>query len=180
MSRPEVITVNSEALEAEVRSLLPSQAGFGSELQASNVITPIIDLTPTASGSNLGTQIQEAINYGGATTFSARNGSIDIASSAGFYRLLGTATILPSTSDRMSAFVQMTRGGVTKNVWGAIAPSTASQGAVSLLMDLTFFLTPDDTLTVTANNDAASLVGSIRQVATVNGELINPVGFTLE
>ena len=180
MSTPEIITVNSEALEAEVRSLLPSQAGFGSELQASNVITPIIDLTPTASGSNLGTQIQEAINYGAATAFSARNGTIDIASSAGFYRVLGTATILPDTSDRFSCFVQMTQGGVTKNVWGIIAPSTAAQGAISVLMDLTFFLTPDDTLSVNSNNDGATLVGSIRQVATVTGELINPVGFTLE
>ena len=51
MSNPEIITVNSEALEATVRDLLPSQNGFGSELQASNIITPIIDLTPTAEGS---------------------------------------------------------------------------------------------------------------------------------
>ena len=48
-SVPEIITVNSEALQTTIRDLLPSQNGFGSELQASNVITPIIDLTATAA-----------------------------------------------------------------------------------------------------------------------------------
>ena len=47
-SVPEIITVNSEALQTQIRDLLPSQNGFGSELQASNVITPIIDLTAAA------------------------------------------------------------------------------------------------------------------------------------
>ena len=180
MSRPEVITVNSEALEAEVRSLLPSQAGFGSELQATNVITPIIDLTPTASGSNLGTQIQEALNFGGNTAFNCRNNSIVIASSAGFYRVLGTCVALPNTTDRFNGAFQMERGGVTKNLWSLVTPDTAAQGAVSVIVDLTVFLTPDDELSVVSNNDAVTLAGSIRQVATVSGELINPTGFTLE
>ena len=52
-SVPEIITVNSEALQTQIRDLLPSQAGFGSELQATNVITPIIDLTSAAEGSGL-------------------------------------------------------------------------------------------------------------------------------
>ena len=52
-SVPEIITVNSEALQATVRNLLPSQNGFGSELQASNIITPVIDLTPSAEGTVL-------------------------------------------------------------------------------------------------------------------------------
>jgi len=51
-SQPEIITVNSEELQTQIRDLLPSQNGFGSELQASNVITPIIDLTAAAEGSS--------------------------------------------------------------------------------------------------------------------------------
>jgi len=180
MSVPEIITVNSEALEAEVRSLLPSQAGFGSELQASNVITPIIDLTPTASGSNLGVNIQTALNYGGATEFEVRNTTTTIANSAGFYRILGTCTAIPSTSDRFSGALRMTQGGVGKNLWGITTPSTASQGAVVIDLDLTVFLTPDDTLALLSTDDAVIFAGSIRQVATVSGQLINPVGFTLE
>ena len=73
MSQPEVITVNSEALEAQIRDLLPSQRGFGSELQASNVILPIIDLTPTAEGSILRTDLQTALSFGSLTAFDANN-----------------------------------------------------------------------------------------------------------
>ena len=61
-----------------------------------------------------------------------------------------------------------------------VTPSTAAQGAVSVIIDLTVFLTPDDELSIVSNNDGLTLAGSIRQVATVTGELINPVGFTLE
>jgi hypothetical protein len=180
MSKPEIITVNSESLEAEVRSLLPSQAGFGSELQASNVITPIIDLTPTASGSNLGVNIQTALNFGGATGFEVRNTETTVASSAGFYRIVGTMAALPSSSDRFSGAVRILQGGVGKNMWTVTTPSTASQGAMVVDLDLTIFLTPDDTLTVLSTDDAVIMAGSVRQVATVFGQLVNPVGFTLE
>ena len=59
-SVPEIITVNSEQLQTTIRNLLPSQAGFGSELQASNVITPIIDLTASAEGSSTPEFLQRA------------------------------------------------------------------------------------------------------------------------
>ena len=85
-SVPEVITVNSEALQTQIRDLLPSQNGFGSELQASNVITPIIDLTATAEGSGLPTSLQQSIAFGSQTTFSVTSSSAVVANSPGFYR----------------------------------------------------------------------------------------------
>ena len=69
LSAPEIISVNSEVLETQIRDLLPSQNGFGSELQASNVITPIIDLTAAAEGSGLGSNLQTAIAFGSQTAF---------------------------------------------------------------------------------------------------------------
>ena len=47
----QLISITSEALQATVRRLLPSQQGFGEDLQATTVVTPIIDLTPSAEGS---------------------------------------------------------------------------------------------------------------------------------
>ena len=44
----ETAPVTSEALQSTVRRLLPSQQGFGSDLEATNLIQPVIDLTPTA------------------------------------------------------------------------------------------------------------------------------------
>lgn len=40
----QIITVNDEKLQEQIRSLLKSQQGFGEELQATNVITPTVNL----------------------------------------------------------------------------------------------------------------------------------------
>ena len=92
-SVPEIITVNSEALQTQIRDLLPSQNGFGSELQASNVITPIIDLTRSAEGSGLPTVLQNALSFGSNTNFIAQNATVNLATSPGFYRVVGTTSL---------------------------------------------------------------------------------------
>ena len=60
----QIASVVSEALQAKIRSLLPSQQGFTEDLQAQNVIVPIIDLTETASGSLLREDLQRAWDFG--------------------------------------------------------------------------------------------------------------------
>ena len=92
-SVPEIITVNSEELQTQIRDLLPSQNGFGSELQASNVITPIIDLTRSAEGSGLPTVLQNALSFGSNTNFIAQNATVNLATSPGFYRVVGTTSL---------------------------------------------------------------------------------------
>ena len=92
-SVPEVITVNSEELQTQIRDLLPSQNGFGSELQATNVITPIIDLTSTAEGSTLRNDLQTAIAFGSQTEFLANNSTAVVANTVGFFRVFGVASI---------------------------------------------------------------------------------------
>ena len=69
----EIVPVVSEALEAQIRSLLPSQRGFGEDLQASNVIFPIIDLTPAAEGTTVPQYQQQAIAFGSQTSFVITN-----------------------------------------------------------------------------------------------------------
>ena len=59
----QITQITSEALQATIRRLLPSQQGFGEDLQASNVITPIIDLTPTAEGSSLSENLSTALAW---------------------------------------------------------------------------------------------------------------------
>ena len=98
-SLPEVITVNSEDLQSAIRDLLPSQNGFGSELQATNVITPIIDLTPTAEGSTLPSYLQTALAFGSQTAFDDQgNSQTTVANTAGFYRITGSCTLQPTSS----------------------------------------------------------------------------------
>ena len=85
----QLISITSEALQATIRRLLPSQQGFGEDLQATNVVTPIIDLTPTAEGSNIPTSMQQALNFDQASTFTGTNTTLTLATTSAFYRVVG-------------------------------------------------------------------------------------------
>jgi len=177
-SVPEVITVNSEELQTQIRDLLPSQNGFGSELQATNVITPIIDLTRTAEGSGLPQTLQQAISFGSQTAFNIANATTAIASSPGFYRVTGAAVIKPDGTTGGAANWQMTDGLSIKIVWDLTVGPTTTQTPSSLSYDLVFWLAPGITLSGSANT-LGLLGGSIRQIADAQGQLVNPSGYPL-
>jgi hypothetical protein len=89
----QVRPVTSETLEAQIRDLLPSQNGFTEDLQASNVITPIIDLTSVAEGTSTPRILQTAMAFGSNTSFTVQNTTTTVANTPGFYRILGTGTV---------------------------------------------------------------------------------------
>ena len=89
---PQITSVTSEALQAQLRNLLPSQEGFGTDLMAQNVIVPIIDLTRAAEGSSVPQNLQTSLAFGSQTAFSANNSTVVIANTAGFYRVNGIMT----------------------------------------------------------------------------------------
>ena len=178
-SVPEIITVNSDTLESTIRDLLPSQNGFGSELQASNVITPVIDLTSSAEGSGLGLNLQTAIAFGSQTEFQAENSSETLASSPGFYRVVGAASNRGTTGINVEARFDMTDGSSTKTVWELATDNGTDSFMVSESFDLTFWLAAGQSLLAVSNNGRAIMSGSIRQVADSTGTIVNPSGYPL-
>jgi len=172
----QITNVTSEALQARIRQLLPSQQGFGEDLQAQNVIVPVIDLTDTADGSSLGQNLQTALNLGGATAFSEVNSSSTIANVAGFYRIVFTSLIVGGAASSRSVGIDITDGTTTKRVW-------AAQFAVSNIVtdpqsaDITVYINSGESILAVSDTTFAFLDGSIRQIADVSGNLINPVGF---
>jgi len=179
-SVPEIITVNSEALQSEIRDLLPSQNGFGSELQASNVITPIIDLTPTAQGSVLPGYLQTAIAFGSQTAFNITNTTSVIVNTTGFFRIFGTASIYMDGSLQGGCSFSMTDGSSTKTIWSAVSGSTGTAYFNNVPFDFTVFLAAGESISGTSINGAQFLTGSSRQIADIQGTFVNPAGFTSE
>jgi len=177
-STPEIITVNSEALETQIRDLLPSQNGFGSELQASNVITPIIDLTAAAEGTGLRSDIQTALAFGSQTSFLTENATTALAASPGFYKIVGTSTVTSGTgtvSNKLNII-----GASTQLIWSHEAPGVSSNGGTTaVLLDLVVWLKAGETLSVTSSNASSRIAGSFRQIASSDGTLVNPNGFPL-
>ena len=178
-STPEIITVNSEALQTQIRDLLPSQNGFGSELQASNVITPIVDLTATAEGSGLPYNLQTALAFGSQTTFSAENSTASLANSPGFWRLTGVSNVEQPGASTHTSKIDITDGLSTKFLWRHImSPGTANNGT-SLYFDLIVFLRAGDSLSASSSSTGGNISGSYRQVATGDGTLVQPNGYPL-
>ena len=163
--------VVSESLQATIRRLLPSQQGFTEDLQATNVITPIIDLTPSAEGSLLGTNLQTALNFGGATAFDVSNANTTIANTPGFWRVTG---LFAMGNAALAAKISMTiNDGTTDKILFGIEYRSTNQ---YFDFDKVIFLDTGESLIVQAAA-ATQGTGSVRQIADKFGELVNPVGF---
>ena len=171
----QIIDITSEALQATIRRLLPSQKGFGEDLQATNVITPIIDVTPTAEGSAVPAYLQQALAFGSQTAFDVFNTTSNLAGSPGFWRIIGTSTGRTSAGDIGSSF-QITDQLTTKTIWSFEMSGTSTIISFSESFDFIVFLRAGDQLQGVAGNPM-HLKGSYRQIADVNGNLISPSGF---
>jgi hypothetical protein len=171
-------TVTSEALQLKLRQLLPSQQGFGTDLTASDTIIPIIDLTAAAEGSDVPEFLQTALAFGNQTSFTVTNTTTTIASTAGFYRIIGTSNIKTDSASTISVVININDGVSDKQVWGQSQTGSGTGYATATSYDFVAFLRPGDSLKVTTNDVEGIAQGSVRQVADVNGVLVVPTGFT--
>jgi len=174
----EIVPVVSEALEAQIRELLPSQRGFGEDLQASNVITPIIDLTAAAQGTSTPEYLQTALAYGSQTSFLINNTSTSLAATPGFYRIIGTASAKTVAATDGDIYFEMTDGTTAKRIWNYLITDNGTVNNVNVSYDFNVFVASGITLNGFTNRNETYLAGSIRQIADVNGVLVNPAGFT--
>lgn len=166
----QVRPVTSEALEAQIRDLLPSQNGFSEDLQATNVITPIIDLTATAEGTTTPQMLQTALAFGSQTAFDAFGTTTTLANTPGFWLLTG-AVYSGTTSTSQEIDFSLSDGLSTKQI-------AAYSALGNVEIQIIVFLRAGDSFTTSSPSNNFRFRGSIRQIADVNGNLINPVGFT--
>jgi hypothetical protein len=177
---PEIKPITSEALQATIRRLLPSQIGFGSDLEATNLITPIIDVTPTAEGSQLPVDLARASAYASATSFSAAGATVTVVNTTGFYKMIGSSTLRASNSANRDNLIQLSDGATPKTIWRHGTKSGGINGEyISTIFDFTFYLNTGDSL-ICVGDTGSVLAGSVRQVADVYGNIVNPAGFTFE
>jgi hypothetical protein len=172
-----ISSVTSEALQLKLRQLLPSQQGFGSDLSASDTIIPIIDLTASAEGSDVREDLQKALSHGSNTEFSASNASTDIITTTGFFRIIGSATLKTASGQAAGAKIKATDGATTKKLFNLEAPSGTANNYTSVPFDIVVFVPTGDTISAESSS-GCNISGSTRQIADVNGTLVQTVGFS--
>lgn len=169
----ETAPVTSEALQSTVRRLLPSQQGFGSDLEATNLIQPIIDLTPTAEGSQLPSYLQTALSFGGSTGFAVTNTTTTLINSPGFYVIRGEINC-----DAIDFASLRIGNGASRS--GILSYQGANSGAGLSAFEYIVFLNTNDLIDATTNGTGSQVAGLHFQIADRYGNLNNPSGFTFE
>lgn len=175
-SFPNLASITSESLQLKIRQLLPSQAGFGSDLMAQNVIVPIVDLTASAEGSDVRADLQSALAWGSQSSFVTSTGDTTLASTSGFYRILGNVAFLSNPGGATEARIFLENGTTEKNIYRFKANVTAADVTFDTF-DFTVFLNLNDSIKMNSDTTAIQLAVTVRQIADNNGTLIPPSGF---
>ena len=169
--------INSQELEDKIRKVLPSQggAGAGFDLSASTQIIPIIDLTESAEGSNIRQDLQTAISHDTATTFDVAGSLSTIVTNTGYWRIIGTINHQYNSGGAESCSIILNDGATSKTIYKTSSLAIASGTADNLItIDFIVFLSAGDSLEMTSTNTANILTGSVRQIADIDGNLVNP------
>lgn len=169
--------IKSDGLESKVRELLPSQGGLGQgfDLSASTQIVPIVDLTESAEGSNLRSDLQSSLSLDSVTSFNISNTTSTLINNTGYFRVFGNLNgFSVSTGARTGAFT-LTDGVTNKTVQQiTLAANTSTNNAVVFPYDFLVFIKAGQSLTANTSNSDVKLSGVTRQIATIDGELVDP------
>ena len=175
--------VTTEALEKKFRDTFPSQAGaeLVDDLYASGVITPIVDFTAAAQGSELPQLLQTALDFSTTVTTRTTNGTSIITSTPGFYSLYVNYCVALRGAQATDYGINLFDGATSKYVWTVgQGNSTTNEDDVVSTGNLIVYVRSGDTLRVISASSGLNgfISVSSRQIADVNGNLINPLGFT--
>ena len=168
--------INSQELQDKVSNLLPSQggAGAGFDLSASTQIVPIIDLTESAEGSDVRQDLQTAISFNTATSFDVSNSTAVVVTNTGYWRILGSCTLNSNTAGSEYNRIIINDGVSDKIVWSSRTVDTASAFQTQLIVDFVVYLEAGHSLKMQTSDVSNILIGSVRQIADINGVLTNP------
>ena len=175
--------VTTEALEKKFRDTFPSQAGaeLVDDLYASGVIVPTVDFTAAAQGSELPQLLQTALDFATEVTTRTTNGTSNITSTPGFYFLYINYCVALRGSQTVDFEIRINDGVAPKTIWQVgQGNSTVNEDDIFSTDRLVVYLRSGDTLVMRTQNSGGDgfISVSSRQIADVNGNLVNPLGFT--
>ena len=173
----QVKSITSESLEAAYRGLIPSQDGFTEDLMASNTIIPVLDLTSSAEGTSTPSYLTRAWDDSTGYT-NVVNTTETLITNTGFWQVdLNFASDLGGAARNGTVFIDTGTGTVP--IWEVNTTITSAAGqAIAVENQFVVFLRAGRSLKASTNNANANIDIWYRQLADINGTLVNPLGFT--
>lgn len=170
-------TIKSADIESKINQLLPSQGGQGAgvDFSASTMVIPVVDLTETAEGSSLRQDLQTAFSHTAITSFSVTNTGATLVSTTGYYRVFGNVHILNDSTATRKANLNVSDGTTSKTILSITSEENSGLNTVtSSSFDFIVLLTAGDSLSALATDQFATITGVTRQIADLQGNLVNP------
>ena len=167
-------TIKSNAIEDKINQLLPSQGGFqpGIDFSASTMVIPIVDLTETAEGSALRLDLQKAFTQTNVTFQETNNTTDTPINTTGYWLTEIQCATTGDNTNVMRSQVIVNDGTTDKVIFSFAFPNTTGNAAIE--KTLIIKLSAGESIKQTTNQPGAIISVSYRQVADINGNLINP------
>jgi|SRR6056300_1905044 len=165
-----------EAIEEDLNSNFPSQGQGNPPLyySLSEVVVPTYSINSVTEGSGLAENLQTAWDFStGHNTVS--NATTTVINNTGFWKVSLNA-VLGGTGGVGS--MQITDGLSNKTIWRYSSTTTGTNQTDNTLDDQIVFLRTGDSLVVSSNTGDLDIDVWYRQIATLNGTLVNPLGFS--
>lgn len=168
-----------EAIEEDLNSNFPSQGQGNPPLyySLSEVVVPTYSINSVAEGSGLPEMLQTAWDFSTGHDTVA-NTTTTIINTTGFWQidlLLSTETANPARS----ASVAITDGLTSKIIWEFnSAAAIANNSGIAMEQKFVVFVRSGDSISVTTNATQTIVDVWYRQIADINGNLTNPLGFS--
>ena len=169
--------IKSPDLEDKINQLLPSQGGFapGVDLSASTTIVPIVNLTETAEGSLLRQDLQTSFSLNAVTRHDISGATTTVINTTGYFRVTGNVICINSGTGSIVSFSwQLTDGTTTKNMFSYFVPVTSTINTINFPYEFVVFMEAGDSLVGNSGGANARAIGVTRQVADLQGNLVNP------
>lgn len=169
-----------EAIEENLNSNFPSQGQGNPPLyySLSDVVVPTYSINQVAEGSALPQNLQTAWDFSTGQNKVA-NSIVNIVTTPGFWQVDLNASLLFSNVTTRSVELQIRDGVSNKSIWKFESQLTGADDVTSVAdASLIVFLRSGDTLRGVSNNSLAIMNVWYRQVATLNGTLVNPLGYS--
>lgn len=163
----------SEDFQRAFRNQFPSQHSSGRDLHVSDVVIPVVDFTPTASGASLPTELRFSINRSSVNFKRISTGDVDLCPNTGFYRIICHAAS-QNTSQNINTYqFKDNATSVTDTVFEQL---TAGINTISM-MDFNVYVPVGYTFICNVGADLTSTF-VVTQLADVNGNLTSPSGYS--
>jgi len=169
----------SEDFQRAFRNQFPSQVSSGRDLHVSDVVVPVVDFTPTASGASLPLNLRFATNNNVSVTSATSDTSATLISTTGFYNIYYSFAARAADSDLVIRFKEVATG-TTKNARTRV--NLLSTNDYNTFTDEFQCFIPAGYILEYAFAIATSGLARIDlfhyQIADVNGNLTDPFGYS--